>query len=195
MARKISSRDLVGAQSATPPSELSVVAGLRRAGFWIRCAAAILDLILLGIPLAVFVSFLSVVMGISTAFLDLRPGQPPSEILARFGPTFLFLSLCFFVLMGWLYFASLESSRWRATLGKRLFGLYVTDVRGNSVGFWRASGRFACGRLLVHVPVLGSYYFLVDCLCVGVTPSKRAIHDTLSGCLVLRESVGQVFVR
>jgi uncharacterized RDD family membrane protein YckC len=185
----------VEAQSTGPAGEPSVVAGLRHAGFWIRCAAAIIDLILLGIPLAVFVSFLSVAMGISTAFLELRPGEPPREILTRFGPTFLFISLCFFVVMGWIYFASFESSRRRATLGKQLFGLYVADMRGNRVGFWRASGRFASGRLLAHVPVLGSYYFAVDCVCVGVTPSKRAIHDILSGCLVLRENVDRAFVR
>jgi uncharacterized RDD family membrane protein YckC len=170
-------------------------AGLRGAGFWIRCAAGLIDLILLGIPLAVFVSFLSVAMGISTAFLELRPGEPPREILTRFGPTFLFISLCFFMVMGWIYFASFESSQWRATLGKRLLGLYVADARGNPVGFWRASGRFAGGRLLAHVPVVGSYYFVVDCVCIGVTPSKRAIHDMLSGCWVLRESVDRAFVR
>ncbi len=194
MAGKISSGDVVEAQTTSPLGESSVV-GLRCAGFWIRCAAAVIDLILLGIPLAVFVSFLSVAMGISTAFLELRPGEPPREILMRFGPTFLFISLCFFVVMGWIYFASFESSRRRATLGKQLFGLYVADTRGNPVGFWRASGRFACGRLLLHLPAVGSYYFVVDCVCVGVTPSKRAIHDILSGCLVLGENVDRASVQ
>jgi uncharacterized RDD family membrane protein YckC len=193
--REDKQEDVVEVQSASPVGEPSVVAGVRRAGCWIRCAAAIIDLILLGIPLAVFVSFLSVAIGISTAFLELRPGEPPREILTRFGPTFLFISLCFFVATGWIYFASFESSRWRATLGKQLFGLYVGDLRGNPVGFWRASGRFASGRLLAHVPVLGSYYFALDCACAGVTPSKRAIHDMLSGCLVLRENTERTFVR
>jgi uncharacterized RDD family membrane protein YckC len=182
-------------QIAIPRATSPVVPTPRHAGFWIRSVAGIIDLIVLAIPFAVFVSFLSVAMGISTAFLDLHPGMPPSEILARFGPRFIFISFAFFAVEGWFYFAILESSAWHATLGKHLLGLYIADVRGNPVGFWRASSRFVCGRLLIHVPILGVYYFLVDCLCVALAPSKRAIHDVLAGCLVLRESVDHVVVR
>jgi uncharacterized RDD family membrane protein YckC len=65
----------------------------------------------------------------------------------------------------------------------------VGDKGGNRVGFWRASLRFFSGRLLVHVPVLGGYYFLADCLCIALLPEKRAMHDLASGCRVLREDV------
>jgi uncharacterized RDD family membrane protein YckC len=164
-----------------------------RAGFWVRCAAGLIDLTILAIPLSVFVSFLSVGMGISNAFVDLNPHMPPHELLLRFGPRFLFLCLLFFVVMDWLYFAILESSVWRATPGKRLLGIYVADENGKPVNFWRASRRFLGGRLLVHVPYVGIYYFLADCVCVGILPSKRALHDSLAGCLVLRESVGNLF--
>jgi uncharacterized RDD family membrane protein YckC len=181
-----------GRPQQAPP--LQAEAELPRAGFWVRGGAAIIDLILLAIPFSVFVSLLSVGMGISNAFLDLRPGVAPLEVLARFGPSFLFASLCFFALLGWVYFAGMESSRWRATCGKRLMGIYVGDLSGRRVDFWRASLRFAGGRLLMHVPYVGSYYFLVDCLWVGVTPGKRAVHDLVSGCVVLRENVDQTFV-
>jgi uncharacterized RDD family membrane protein YckC len=166
-----------------------------RAGLWVRFVAALIDLTILAIPFAVFVSFLSVGMGISNAFVDLNPYMPPHELLLRFGPRFLFLCLAFFVVLEWLYFSLLESSRWRATPGKRLMGIYVAGENGKSVDFWRASRRFLGGRLLVHVPYFGIYYFLADCLCVGILPSKRAIHDSLAGCLVLRESVGSLFFR
>jgi uncharacterized RDD family membrane protein YckC len=166
-----------------------------RAGFWVRFAAALVDLTILAIPFAVFVSFLSVGMGISNAFVDLNPHMPPNELLLRFGSRFLFLCLLFLVVMEWLYFAMLESSRWRATPGKRLLGIFVGDERGGPVDFWRASRRFIGGRLLVHVPYVGIYYFLADCLCVGILPNKRAIHDSLAGCLVLREGAGSPFFR
>jgi uncharacterized RDD family membrane protein YckC len=158
------------------------------AGFPLRLIAATIDLLVLAVPLAVFISFLSVAMGISTAFLDLRPGEPPSEILKAFGNIFIDISLGFFLLMSWLYFAILESSRWRATLGKRALGLYVSDLFGNRVTFARATGRFFCGRLLVHIPIVGIYYFLIDCLCIPFTSRKQAVHDMLAGCLVLRET-------
>ena len=160
---------------------------MRHGGFWLRFLAELVDLFVLAIPFACFVSFLSVGMGVWKAYLDLGPGKAPSEVFALLGPEFIFYSLGFFILISWFYFASFESSKWRATLGKRLMGLYVADQSGDPVAFWRASLRFFTGRLLAHVPVIGNYFFIVDCVLVGVTPAKRAIHDLLSGCLVLRE--------
>jgi uncharacterized RDD family membrane protein YckC len=170
--------------SGTP---LYVALVFRRAGFWIRLVAATFDLFLLIIPFAIFISFFAAATGISNPFFNHRPGTPLNDTLTQSGPCFLLICLAFFAAESWLYFALSESSAWRATLGKRLLGLYVADAGGEPVDFWRASVRFCSGRLLAHVPVLGGYYFVIDCLCVGVIPGKRAIHDVLSGCLVLRE--------
>jgi uncharacterized RDD family membrane protein YckC len=182
-------------QGVTQRNDLSAVLSLSRAGFWIRFIAAIIDLILLVVPFAVFVSFFAAAMGISNPFFNHRAGTPLNETLAQWGPTFLFVCVCFFAVESWLYFALSESSHWHATLGKRFLGLYVADAAGKPVDFWRASLRFCGGRLLAHVPVVGGYYFLIDCLCVGLIPTKRAIHDILSGCLVLREGTHSSFVR
>jgi uncharacterized RDD family membrane protein YckC len=172
------------------PQYPGAVADLPRlpAGFWVRLVAAMLDFLILAVPFAVFVSFLSVGMGIPVDFLKLNPQTPPSEILLKFGPSFLAYGLCFYVVSGWAYFALCESSKWRATPGKLLFGLYVADKEGQAVSFGIASLRFLFGRLLIHVPVVGFYYFLVDCVCVGLLPGKRAIHDRMSGCFVSKES-------
>jgi uncharacterized RDD family membrane protein YckC len=160
---------------------------VRGAGFWVRFCAGMIDLVILAVPFAVFVSFLASGMGMAKDFLELHPGEAPSQILTRFGPRFLFLSLCFFAVSSWLYFAFSESSSWRATLGKRLLGLYVGGRNGGRVSFWQASARFFCGRLAIHVPVVGGYYFIVDGLCIAVLPENRALHDLASGCRVLRE--------
>jgi uncharacterized RDD family membrane protein YckC len=181
------SEAMLNAPMTVPRDGLSGALSLRRAGFWIRLIAGIIDLFLLVVPFAVFVSFLAAGMGISNPFFNHRAGTPLNETLAQWGPTFLLLCVCFFAAESWLYFALSESSAWHATLGKRFLGLYVADAAGKPVDFWRASLRFCSGRFLAHVPVLGGYYFLLDCLCVGLLPSKRAIHDMLSGCLVLRE--------
>jgi uncharacterized RDD family membrane protein YckC len=182
-------------QRATQRDDLSVVSPLPHAGFWIRAVAAMIDLILLIVPFAVFVSFFAAATGISNPFFNHRPGTRLNETLTQSGPTFLLVCLAFFAAESWLYFALSESSAWHATLGKRLLGLYVGDASGKPVDFWRASVRFCGGRLLAHVPVLGGYYFVIDCLCVGLTPSRRAIHDMLSGCLVLREGAHSSLVR
>jgi uncharacterized RDD family membrane protein YckC len=182
-------------EALSPHADLSAALSLPRAGFWIRVIAALIDLFLLIVPFAIFVSFSAAAMGISNPFFNHGPGMPLNETLSQLAPFFLTLCVCFFVAEGWLYFALSESSRWHATLGKRLLGLYVADIAGKPVDFWRASMRFCSGRLLAHVPFLGGYYFVIDCLCIGLMPGKRAIHDTISGCLVLREGSHSFFVR
>ncbi len=179
----------------TTRDNFSTAAPLPYAGFWIRLVAGIIDLILLLVPFAVFISFFAAATGISNPFFNHRAGTPLNETLTQSGPTFLFICLCFFAVESWLYFALSESSHWQATLGKRFLGLYVADGAGKPIDFWRASLRFCSGRLLALVPVLGGYYFVIDCLYVGLTPSKRAIHDRLSGYLVLREGAHSSFVR
>jgi uncharacterized RDD family membrane protein YckC len=187
----------VAAQSTAPDFSPATSPGApstdRYAGFWLRVAAAIIDLIILAIPLAMAVSYLSVAMGSWRAFLKLHPGQSPEEIVAAFGHAYLFAILCFFIVSGWLYFALFESSPWQGTLGKKFIGLSVADLQGNRVTFGRASGRFFGGRLLAHVPFIGSLYIAVDCICAGLTSRKQALHDMLSGCLVLRKNEGMLY--
>jgi uncharacterized RDD family membrane protein YckC len=77
----------------------------------------------------------------------------------------------------WLYTALQECSARRATLGKRLLGIQVTDLTGARISFGRASGRFFA-RLL---PTFGIGY-----LMMLFTSKKQALHDLIAGCLVLR---------
>ena len=44
--------------------------------------------------------------------------------------------------LSWLYFALMESSRWQATLGKKVLNLKVTDEAGERIGFKRATVRY-----------------------------------------------------
>lgn len=172
---------------------MASLSDMRYAGFWLRFVAAILDLVALAIPLSVFVSFLALACGTPLAFLALRPREPPGAVIAAFGKPALIAMLCFFVLSGWLYFSLMESSRWQATIGKRVFGLYVSDLRGTPVNFGRASVRLCGGRLLFHVPAVGGAYFAIDCICAGLTSRKQAVHDLMAGCLVLRKNEGVLF--
>jgi len=81
------------------------------------------------------------------------------------------------IVVPWLYTALQECSRQRATLGKRLLGIQVTDLTGGRISFGRASGRFFA-RLL---PTLGIGY-----LMMLFTRKKQALHDLIAGCLVIR---------
>jgi len=81
--------------------------------------------------------------------------------------------------MMWVYYAFFETSTWQATPGKRLFKLYVTDLSGRRLTFWRASIRYF-GRKISEAT------FLVGYVIAAFTEKKQALHDILSGCLVLR---------
>ena len=160
-----------------------------RPAFFTRALAGIVDLVILAVPEACFISFASVAMGISTAFLELQPGLTPQQILLKFGDKLIWCSLAFFVVMSWFYFAGCESSKWQATPGKKFLGLKVTDESGGRASFYKASLRFWSGRALMHVPYAGIYYFLIDCGRVAFSRDGRAVHDLVAGCLVSKSYV------
>jgi len=167
-------------------SSLATPDSVRHAGFWFRFAATILDLLFLAVAVAVFVSFYSIFTGHSLDFLNLHPGETPSEVLQALGASFVHVLLLVFILGSWLYFALSESSSSQATLGKRIFGLQVTDRESHRLSFAHATLRFCTGRLLAHIPVIGTYYFIADCLFAALPPQKQAVHDRIANAFVLR---------
>jgi uncharacterized RDD family membrane protein YckC len=183
----------VGQASATvasgaPGVAALAVAGPEFAGFWLRFAAALIDWIILALALGVVASFLAITHLQPVAFTKLGGGADHDAVMKIYGQAGLVQLLVFFVLASWLYFAFSESSSAQGTPGKRLIGLYVADADGNRPSFLRASGRFSAGRLIAHIPGIGAIYFLVDCICAGVTPRKQAVHDMITGCLVLKRA-------
>jgi uncharacterized RDD family membrane protein YckC len=165
------------AYSQTPAARPAVA----YAGFWLRFVAAFIDGIVLWIPLLPI--FIVVFLG---SFRNLGNVRDPVEIRAIFGPKIaLILLIC--TVGSWLYWGLMESSAWQATLGKKALGLLVTDLEGNRISFGKATGRFCGGRLISVFPYLGGLYFFIDCVCVGFTEKKQAIHDMMAGTLVMRK--------
>jgi uncharacterized RDD family membrane protein YckC len=168
-----------------PPPSAVARAGSVYAGFWLRLLAAFLDGIILGIPLAPLA--LIFFAGMLPAFVEIaRSGANPMPFVMSVLPRIIFFSLLVIV-SKWLYWGLMESSAWQATLGKKALGLYVTDLAGRRCTFGKTSGRFWAGRGITIVPSLGGLYYLVDCICAGVTEHKQAVHDMTAGCLVMRK--------
>jgi uncharacterized RDD family membrane protein YckC len=151
------------------------------AGFWLRVVAAIIDSIALAIPFTPIVLLLFAGM-----IPSLMRSTNPLELMLSLLPRIILLTI-FSAIASWLYWSLMESSSWQATLGKKALGLYVTDMDGHRASFARTSGRFCAGRLVSIVPYIGGLYFLVSCICAGLTERKQAIHDIIAGCLVLRK--------
>jgi uncharacterized RDD family membrane protein YckC len=158
--------------------------GVTYAGFWLRLVAAIIDGIVLSIPMVPV--FLVIFLGTFRNVQDLQNIQDPMVLWTMLGPKIV-LILIISAVASWLYWGLFESSAWQATLGKKALGLIVTDLEGRRINFGRASGRFWAGRGVSSIPYLGGTYFVIDCVCAGFTAKKQAIHDTIASCLVLRK--------
>lgn len=162
------------ASSPTSGSARSAQLRVAYAGFWLRALACIVDLTILSLAMApATFKLLATNVGAQAS---------PRDILAFYmGGTQQATAIMLLVqLVLWLYYASMESSRWQATLGKRLFGLYVTDLGGKQITFARASGRHF-GKLVSQFVLFLGY------VMAGFTARKQALHDMLAGCLVLRK--------
>ncbi|MBM4406123.1 MAG: RDD family protein [Chloroflexi bacterium] len=81
---------------------------------------------------------------------------------------------------GWLYYALMESSPRKATLGKMALGIAVTDYDGKQITFAKATGRYF-GKLISVVILLIGY------LMVAWTEKKQGLHDIMAGTLVVNE--------
>lgn len=145
--------------------------GVGYGGFWIRVVAAIIDHILVRVVLAP----VGAVFGLGGLALGgFGHGGFPLTHLLGGGVMFML------ILAGsWLYEAFMESSSYRATLGKMIFGMKVTDLYGNRISFARATGRH-------FAKILSGLILCIGFIMVGLTERKQGLHDLLAGTLVRR---------
>jgi uncharacterized RDD family membrane protein YckC len=138
------------------------------AGFGIRLVAALVDSMILGIPLLVA----TLVWG--TFALDSGDGAPPSV------PTGSLAVISFgFPLLCLLYYVFFWGAR-GATPGKSLLGLSVQTEEGETpIGFRRAGLRVV--GYMVSSLILGLGFVMI-----AFSDDKRALHDRIAGTRVMR---------
>ena len=141
---------------------------LEVAGFWLRFAAMILDLILM----VVWVVIITVAAGlvISATAIDIN-GRDYNAVVAV-------IYILYFI-GSWLYYALLESGPKQSTLGQRAIGIKVTDLEGRKISFGRATGRFF-GKMISQI------IFFIGYIFAGFTDKKQTLHDLIAGTLVVR---------
>jgi uncharacterized RDD family membrane protein YckC len=81
------------------------------------------------------------------------------------------------ILVPWLYYAILESSKNQATLGKIALRIAVTDLHGDRITFSRATLRF-------YAKILVLITFFVGFIIVAFSRQKQGLHDIVAGCLM-----------
>lgn len=143
------------------------------AGFWLRAVAFAIDNVV--VYLAAALTFFGPLMqhaGLSTNDPWAFYKNPTRQVFA--------VELIM-LMVQWLYWALLESSSWHATIGKRVLGLYVTDLEGKPISFGRASGRF-------FAKIISELTIGIGYLMAGFTPKKQALHDMIAECLVMKKT-------
>ncbi len=138
------------------------------AGFWVRFGAGFVDGLIINVILSFFIFFFGLFTGsVSVNFRSIEP----------FKGFLLFLSPI--ILIGvWLYFALQWSSKYQATLGMRLFQIFLVDTNLERISFGRATGRFFAGFL--------SCLMIIGHIMCGFHPEKRTFHDIISKTRVIR---------
>jgi len=147
-----------------------VVTPAKSAGFWFRVLALLIDTVLCQVVSIVLVIPLAFALGASMA-----GSSTMAEIeLAGEG-----LGMVLGIVIQWLWFTLAESSKWQASLGKKLLGLKVTDENGERIGFGKANGRY-------WSKIISGMLFGIGFLMVAFTQKKQGLHDKIAGTLVIR---------
>ena len=137
------------------------------AGLWLRFLAALVDLFLILVALALLGVLLGVPLG---AFHEADEN----------GRATLTWALTAVSLFGqWLYFSFMESSTRKATLGKMVLGLQVVSANGETLSFRQATIRFI-GKFASTLP-LGAGYLITP-----FNTRKQALHDMLANAYVVK---------
>lgn len=134
-------------------------------GFWMRVGAALIDALITYI--LAFIAGL--VLGVTLGALG---GVSDAGIEAW--------GALVGVLVAWVYSAGFESSPHQATPGKMALGIVVTDLHGQRIGFWRATGRHF-GKIISGLILLIGY------IMCAFTARKQCLHDMMAGCLLYRK--------
>ena len=154
-------------QMTNPPSGTTAPTyppAVQYAGFWRRLGSSLIDSIVVGgVALVIYIIF----VGVGAATFD--------EWGFFVGYAIAYIAV---IVLGWLYYALMESSVKQATLGKMALGIIVTDAQGRRVSFGRATGRHF-GKILSGIILYIGY------IMIAFTAKKQGLHDIMADCLVV----------
>jgi uncharacterized RDD family membrane protein YckC len=139
------------------------------AGFWKRFAAYFLDSTLL-----VFATGPSYFLLLNLMGTFLRYDDPYRQTKMITSVTYSVI----WIFVSWSYYAGMESSPLRATLGKLAVGIHVIADDGHRLSFAKATGRFF-GKI-ISLMIVGIGFFMA-----AWTTRKQALHDIMAGTLVV----------
>jgi uncharacterized RDD family membrane protein YckC len=174
----------------TPVTNETPRGATENAGFWMRFLAAIID----GILVSVITSIISSIFGLNNAMTRLNEISKSvaaggsieaiqNEAVSLVVP--ILLSLVFSLLVNWLYFALLESSKQQATLGKMALGLKVTNMLEQPIGFGQATWRYFAKQIPGLVAAILVTFSIIPIIPAISEPTSEAARSAAGTFLLL----------
>lgn len=120
----------------------------KQADFPLRFGAMLIDIIILMIPCILLIYYAKII-GVILSFI-----------------------------LGWAYYALLESSSLQGTIGKFALKLEVTDLEGAPLSLPQATKRYLAH--ILSILTLGAGFVIL-----AFNDKKQAVHDLLTDCMVL----------
>ncbi|WP_017733957.1 RDD family protein [Nafulsella turpanensis] len=148
-------------------------------GFWIRFVAILIDGFILGIAQLILIAPVMAALGFASFSAEsLNPEDGAAAFAAIFGAMGIIQVVS--LVIGWLYFALMQSSKYQATLGKMVLGLKVVDQEGARLSFGKATLRYI-GKFI------SSAVLMIGYLIAAFNPRKQALHDMIASTYVIKK--------
>jgi uncharacterized RDD family membrane protein YckC len=157
--------------SEKPPRSATFADTVEYAGFWLRVWAGAIDVVIECV-VALLLS-----LAVDVIFRRFGKEHGINAMQSAFFTGMAFIGIL--AVGAWLYAAGMESSSWRATLGKRLVGLQVLTSTGGQLSFGQATVRHLMKFLSLFTAGIGF-------IMAGWTKRRQALHDIPTDCLVIR---------
>lgn len=138
---------------------------VRYAGFWIRYVALLLDGLILGGGLVIFI----------IGMIILFPANSADEFMPA---KYMWLYVILYWLILWGYFIYFTYTK-GATLGKRALGLQVVSANSEKLTLEKVIIRETIGRFISHILLDIGY------IVAAFTAKKQSLHDTMAGTYVI----------
>lgn len=151
------------------------------AGFWKRLAAIIIDSFIISMLMTPIITYLYPQLPLILQDYNEAIAYGHQQIIMGVANqlngilrTLLPISLAIHV----LYFSLQESSRYQATVGKRILGIKVVNREGKRLSLWQAITRSLA-------KLISGFIFGLGYLMAAFTQHKQALHDLLTNCYVV----------
>jgi uncharacterized RDD family membrane protein YckC len=161
-----------GAKFVSREENITSVSYSEFGSFWARFLAYCIDSIVLALG-SVIVGFIGAFF---IGFVLALMGMEVEEMENFFVGVYYILA----IVLSWLYFTVMQSSKLQATVGKKVCNLVVTDLMGNRISFGKANVRF--WSKLISGAIFGIGY-----LMAAFTEKHQALHDMVAGTLVVKK--------